>query len=65
MKGPKSQPLYVRLSDHIRENIESGIYQVGQQIPTENELIDRFNVSRITVRKAIQSLVDQRLLKKC
>lgn len=34
----------------------------GQQLPTEQQLIDNFNVSRGTVRRAVQQLVEEGLL---
>lgn len=49
--------LYVRIKDWLRLEIESGRYKRGDQIPTEEELMKRFGVSRATVRRAIQELV--------
>lgn len=41
----------------LKERIESGYYQVGQMLPSENTLITEFNCSRNTVRRAISELV--------
>ena len=58
-------PLYFQLQEIIRNKIESGEYKEGVCIPSEAELQRRYNVSRITVRNAIEGLVfDELLLKK-
>lgn len=55
-------PMYRQIIDRIRGDIESGLYKVGDRIPTESELCDKYNVSRITVRKAVESLSEEGLL---
>ncbi|MDI4750485.1 GntR family transcriptional regulator, partial [Salmonella enterica subsp. enterica serovar Anatum] len=40
----------------MKEAIARGEYKPGQQIPTENELSARWQVSRVTVRKALDAL---------
>lgn len=57
-------PLYFQLQELIRKRIESGEYLAGECIPSETELQRRFNVSRITVRNAIEGLVFEELLVK-
>jgi GntR family transcriptional regulator len=47
---------YALLEREIAAAIETGELAAGSQIPTEDELIRRFAVSRTTVRKAIQNL---------
>ena len=47
---------YALLEREIAAAIEAGELAVGSQLPTEDELIRRFAVSRTTVRKAIQNL---------
>ena len=48
----KSQmPLYAQLMKKIREQIQDGTFKAGDQIPTESELADMYQVSRITVRR--------------
>ena len=44
------KPLYQQLIDAITENIKNGTYKAGDKLPTETELEDAYNVSRITVR---------------
>jgi len=55
--GDRRIPLYHRIHDQLRDDIESGVLQPGDRIPTEAELAARFGVSRTTVKQAIQQLV--------
>jgi len=49
-------PLYRQIAEDLREQIESGALQPGQQIRTEIELRERYGASRNTVRDAIKWL---------
>lgn len=49
---------YQDLYEHLKENILSGVYQPGEKIPSENELSAHFEISRQTVRKALELLQD-------
>ncbi len=53
----KSQKLYVQLFELLKERIESGEWAVGTQIPTEEELCKKYEVSKATVRISILDLV--------
>lgn len=55
-------PLYYQLRTLLLEQIERGVLKPGDLVPTERELIDRYGVSRITVRQAINSLMADGLL---
>lgn len=57
-------PLYAQISEHLRDNIRIGKWNEGDKIPTENELCAIYNASRITIRKAINELVNENLLVK-
>lgn len=59
-----ASPLYQQLYDAIMEKIALGEYQVGNQIPSEEQLSQIYKVSRITVRSAIQKLCDDNVLVK-
>ena len=48
--------LYHRLAQTLRERILTGMYLPGETIPTEPQLCDEFNMSRITVRQAVAIL---------
>src|ERR1700722_14367484 len=54
--------LYARIEEAIATEIAQGEYCPGDQLPTEDALLQRFQVSRITVRRAIQNLVRRGLL---
>lgn len=55
-------PLYYRLYKEIKKNIVDGTYKKGDKIPSERELCDIYNLSRMTVRLAIDELVKQGFL---
>ncbi|MCA1010714.1 GntR family transcriptional regulator [Halobacillus halophilus] len=57
-----SVPLHIQLKQIIEQNILNGVYY--QQIPSEREFIEEFNVSRSTVREAINLLVREGILEK-
>ena len=52
----KKKPLYSAIVDDLQKRIAEGEYQPGENLPTESELCEQYNVSRITVRKAISCL---------
>lgn len=57
-----SMPLYRQIADYIRQKVDDGEWPVGSQIPTEQKLCAQFNVSRITVVKALERLVEEGIL---
>ena len=59
------EPLYRQLADRLEQDIASGRLNPGDRIESEGLLAERFKVSRITVRQAVEKLVDQhRLVRK-
>lgn len=52
-------PLYAQIRDAIRSAIQAGELAPGAPIPTEAELQHTFNVSRQTVRQAVETLVTE------
>lgn len=58
----KGLPLYRQLKDIFHNKIMAGEWPVESQIPTEEELVATFKVSRSTVRSAIAELTRQGLL---
>ena len=54
--------LYLKVKEGIEEKIRSGEYRHGRQIPTEAVLCEMYGVSRVTVRKAINELIEMSLL---
>ena len=56
MKGlqtDSSSPLYHQLMQRISADIERGTYPTGSRIPPEHELEQLYQVSRVTVRRAL------------
>lgn len=49
-------PLYLQIASEIRREIAESVYQIGDQLPTEAELSIRFGVNRHTLRRAIEIL---------
>jgi GntR family transcriptional regulator len=52
-------PLYFQLRTVIEERIDSGEWAPDALVPSERELCDRFQISRITVRQALADLVQK------
>ena len=52
-------PLYFQLKSMILDDIKNNDFAVGDMIPTENELVDYYHISRSTVRQAISALVQE------
>lgn len=57
-------PLYAQVEEQLKRDIENGVYKKTGKIPTEAELADQYKVSRITVRRAVEDLVNQGLVEK-
>ncbi|HVG27750.1 MAG TPA: GntR family transcriptional regulator, partial [Acidobacteriaceae bacterium] len=51
------KPLYARVEDLLADEIARGDLLPGDRLPSEDQLLTRFGVSRITVRQAIRNLV--------
>jgi Transcriptional regulators len=58
------QPLYQQLMEELKMLIHTGAYKYGEKIPTEPELAQQYDVSRITVRRTIEELCSQGYLVK-
>lgn len=56
------EPLYKQLQRKLREAINENALLPDQLLPAERDMADEFNVSRITVRKALGGLVNEGLL---
>jgi GntR family transcriptional regulator len=58
----QGDPIYRRIADDLRKQIESGQLPRGSQLPTELELRDSYGASRNTIRDAIKRLTSQGLV---
>ena len=52
-----SVPFYAQLEEALLNRIRSGELQLGSRMPSEDELVALYNVSRTTVRTAIRNLI--------
>lgn len=50
------QTKYIMIQNAIIEDITNGVYKNGELLPSEYELIEKYSVSRITIRRAIDEL---------
>lgn len=58
----KEEPLYAQIQSYIADKINSNEWPEHHQIPSERELGERFDVSRITAKNAVLGLVNEGLL---
>lgn len=61
----QGKSLHAQISDWILAQIESGTLKPDQKIPSENELATKFEVSRVTVRRALQTLESESVIYRC
>ena len=57
-------PKYVQLQNIIKEKIITKQYSDGEKIPSETEFMEKYSVTRTTIRKALSNLVYEGLLRK-
>jgi GntR family transcriptional regulator len=57
-----STPLYIQLANNLRQLISDGDMQIGDALPSERSLTEMTGASRVTIRKAIDQLIDEGLL---
>ena len=56
--------LYFQLYDILNRDIKTGKYKPGELLPTESDLIHKYGISRVTVRKAMDMLTNEGLIVK-
>ncbi|MGN0754501.1 MAG: GntR family transcriptional regulator [Aristaeellaceae bacterium] len=64
LRADSASPLYRQLMQRIRADIASGVYAVHSRIPSETELGETYQVSRVTVRKALAELTREGILRR-
>ena len=64
LRADSSSPLYHQLMQRISSDIERGTYPIGSRIPPEHELEELYQVSRVTVRRALAELTSEGLLER-
>ncbi|MBO4106718.1 GntR family transcriptional regulator [Streptococcus suis] len=55
---------YITIHDKIKEQIDQGIWAIGQRLPSERDLADKFGVSRMTLRQGVTLLVEEGVLQR-
>lgn len=55
-------PIFMQLKAYLEKEIAQGVYQPGDMIPSETELMKGWSVSRITVRNAVKQLGSEGLV---
>ena len=58
------RPLYLQLKEVLTEQISKGQYGLGDSLPTESQLCEKYSVSRTTVRQAISELTSDGYLER-
>jgi DNA-binding GntR family transcriptional regulator len=55
--GPAGQPLYEQTHEALAELVAAGTYRPGSRLPSERMLCQALGISRLTLRRALESLV--------
>ena len=58
-------PRHTQITRWLRDQIETGEYGLDDKLPSENELAKKFDVSRVTIRRALQSLENDEIIYRC
>lgn len=58
------RPAYVVIADSLRAKIESQELVPGDRLPSERELVDAFDVARMTVRHALEILQEEGIIER-
>lgn len=57
-------PAYIKIHDSIKNGIDDGTGKIGERLPSERDLAERFQVSRMTLRQAVTLLVEEGILER-
>ena len=57
---PKT-PIYRQIAYQLIGEIQSGVYQPGDRLPSENQLATQYQVHRLTIRHALDLVIEQKL----
>jgi DNA-binding transcriptional regulator YhcF (GntR family) len=52
-------PVYLQLKEMLQNQIEQGVYRSHQKLPSERDLCQHYNLSRMTARRALKELIDE------
>jgi GntR family transcriptional regulator len=59
---PSAIPKYIRIRDWLMHHIQSQDLKWGDKLPSENDLVQQFQASRVTVRQALEALRAQGII---
>jgi GntR family transcriptional regulator len=60
----KELPNYIKIHDALKEEVEKSVWKIGERLPSERDLAERFEVSRMTARQAMTALVEEGILER-
>lgn len=60
----KDQPMYQQIKEDILTQIQTGLLSPGDRLPTEQEFMQQYHVSRITVSKALGELKNEGIIQR-
>ncbi len=60
-----NKPRHEQIAEWLREGIREGRYGVDEKLPSESELSKMFDVSRVTVRRGLQTLEGEKRIYRC
>ena len=58
------EPLYIQVKNDILASIESGQIKIGDKLMSENEMLQYYNVGRMTIRAALSELMAEGVIRK-
>ena len=61
----KRKLLYETIYNDLLDGIRNGTYPPGSRLPSEKELSEKYDVSRITSKKSLEMLADENLIPEC
>ena len=64
MANLMNQPMYQRIKEDILHQIKTNLLSPGDRLPTEYQLMDHYQVSRITVSKALSELKSEGVIER-
>ena len=64
MSAKRARPLYLQVEDHVLNLISGPDYAPGDRVPSERMLAEQLGINRMTVRKAMDRLVERHVLER-
>jgi GntR family phosphonate transport system transcriptional regulator len=59
----KGEALWSQIAGSLARDIEQGVLKLGERLPTEAQLAERYSVNRHTIRRALEELGDARIIR--